>query len=257
MNRLRWFFFDVLVLLLIWAAISAWAPGAHYVLPSIGAVYEEAARLAASGELIRDIAASVRRTVQGFGLAVITALPLGLLLGSSPRLFRLFDPIIEVLRPISPIAWIPLSILWFGIGEPSKLFIIWLIAFFFILLNTVAGVSTVDRRLIEAARMLGASGLFLWRAVIFWAAAPQIFVGLRLGLAVSIGGVLLAEMIAADAGIGVLMERSRVVLKPEPVIIGMILIALLGYGANRLLVLLEGRLMQHRSSVNFNRGKKQ
>lgn len=256
MNRLRWFLFDVLVLLLIWAAISAWAPGAHYVLPSIGAVYEEAARLAASGELIRHIAASVRRTVQGFGLAFITALPLGLLLGSSPRTFRLFDPLIEVLRPISPIAWIPLGILWFGIGEPSKLFIIWQIGFFFILLNTIAGVSSVDGRLIEAGRMLGASGLFLWRAVILWAAAPQIFVGLRLALGVSIGGVLLAEMISAESGIGVLMERSRVVLKPEPVIIGMILIALLGYGANRMLVLLEARLMQHRFSVKFNQGKK-
>src|SRR5690606_28090413 len=132
----------------------------------------------------------------------------------------------EVLRPISPIAWIPLSILWFGIEEGSKLFIIWLIAFFFILLSTISGVANTNIRWLEAARTLGASRMFILRQVVFCAALPQILVGARLGLAVSIGGVLLAEMIAADSGIGFMMERARVVLQPEPVVIGMIFLAL-------------------------------
>ncbi len=251
MTRLKWFLIDVAILLAIWAAVSAWVPSAHYVLPSIPVVAHELVELVASGELVRHIVASLTRTAEGFLLAVITALPLGLLLGSAPRLLRMVEPLIEMIRPISPIAWIPLSILWFGIGEASKIFIIWLIAFFFILLNTIVGVTSVDRRLIEAARTLGASRTFLWRKVLLWAAVPHILVGMRLGLAVSIGGVLIAEMIAANSGIGFLMERSRVVLNPAPVIVGMLVIALLGYAANRLLVIVETVLMRHRVSVSF------
>lgn len=253
MRRTAWFCIDMAVLLIIWAAVAAWVPASHYVLPPIPAVFHEASRLSASGELLRDVGASLRRTIEGFGLALVTAIPLGLLLGSCRPLFRLLDPLIEVLRPISPIAWIPLSILWFGIGEGSKLFIIWLIAFFFILLSTIAGVLGVNPRLVEAARMLGASRFFVWRKVVLWAALPQVLVGVRLGLAVSIGGVLLAEMVAAEAGIGFLMERARVVLKPEPVIVGMMLLGFLGYGANRLLVLVENRLLRHRASVGSER----
>jgi ABC-type nitrate/sulfonate/bicarbonate transport system permease component len=250
--RVKWFVIDVIVLLLIWSAVSAWVPGASYVLPPISVVSQTFVDLVSTGDLLQDIAASLSRTLGGFALACATALPLGLLLGSFPQMLRVFEPLIEVLRPISPIAWIPLSILWFGIGEVSKLFIIWQIAFFFILLNTISGVASTNKRLIEAARTLGASPLFLWTRVVFWSALPQILVGLRLGLAVSIGGVLLAEMIAANSGIGYLMERSRVVLNPSPVIVGMILIAFLGYLSNRLLLILENRLLRHRMSISFD-----
>src|SRR5690606_29718424 len=120
--------------------------------------------------------------------------------------------------------------------------------FFFVLLNTVAGVVGVDKKLLEAARTLGASQQFIWRKVVIWAALPSIFVGLRLGLGVSIGGVLIAEMVAAESGIGFMMERARVVASSEPVIIGMLIIGFLGYTANRLFLALEGIVLKHRTS---------
>ncbi|WP_397474700.1 ABC transporter permease [Pusillimonas sp.] len=249
MKRTTWFCITVAALFALWWGITTFVHGAHHVLPRPEAVWAEAKVLAMSGDLSAHIAASLRRAVQGFILALLTGIPLGLLLGLSKPLFRLFQPLIEVLRPISPIAWIPLSVLWFGIEEGSKLFIIWLIAFFFILLATISGVANVNRRWIEAAKTLGASRFFILRKVVLFGALPQILVGARLGLAVSIGGVLLAEMIAAESGIGFMMERARVVLQPEPVVIGMILLALIGYSVNRLLVLWENRLLRYRSSI--------
>lgn len=249
MSRGTWFVLNVAVLLGIWAAVSLLIPAARTILPPIQDVAAEAYALIVSGDLALHVAASLLRTLQGFMLAIITGIPLGILIGSTPWLYRLTEPLIEVLRPISPIAWIPLSILWFGIGEGSKIFIIWLITFFFVLLNTISGVMGTEKRLLEAAETLGASRLFIWRKVVLPAALPSIMVGLRLGLGVSIGGVLIAEMIAANKGIGFMMERARVVLDPEPVIIGMITIGLIGYSANRLFILMEKSLMRYRAST--------
>jgi sulfonate transport system permease protein len=253
MARWKWFLTDVAALLLIWSAVSLWVPGADQVLPAVPVVMAEMVHLAQSGALFRDLGATVVRVFEGFLLAVTTGVPLGLLFGLLPRLFRFVEPLIEVVRPISPIAWIPLSILWLGIGEPSKVFIIWLISFFFVLLSTVTGVSAVNYRLIEAGRTLGARPFFIWRKIVFPAALPTIFLGLRLGLGVSIGGVVIAEMVAANAGLGFLMERSRVVLSPAPVIVGMIMIGGLGYIANRVLLLVEQALLPYRESVSLQR----
>lgn len=139
MQRSLWLVIDIAFLLVVWGVVAAFVPGAAYVLPPIPDVAKKALELVYSGSLGRDIIASLSRTFAGFSIAVATALPFGIFLGRMPRVARSIDPLIEVLRPISPIAWIPISILWFGIGEVSKLFIIWQIAFFFILLNTVAG----------------------------------------------------------------------------------------------------------------------
>ena len=182
MARWKWFLTDVAAILLIWSAVSLWVPGADQVLPAPPVVMTEMLHLAQSGALFRDIGATVVRVFEGFLLAVTTGIPLGLLFGLLPRLFRFVEPLIEVVRPIAPIAWIPLSILWLGIGEPSKIFIIWLISFFFVLLSTVTGVTGVSYRLIEAARTLGARPFFILRKIVFPAALPTIFLGLRLGL---------------------------------------------------------------------------
>jgi ABC-type nitrate/sulfonate/bicarbonate transport system permease component len=251
MARWKWFLADLAALLFLWSAVSLWVPGADQVLPAVPIVVAEMVELAKNGALVRDVEATVIRVFEGFLLAVATGVPLGLLFGVMPRLFRLVEPLIEVVRPISPIAWIPLSILWFGIGEVSKIFIIWLISFFFVLLSTVMGVSTVNFRLIEVARTLGASSFFIWHKIILPAALPSIFLGLRLGLGVSIGGVVIAEMVAANAGLGFLMERSRVVLNPAPVIVGMIMISAIGYIANRALVRVEQALLSYRDSVSL------
>ncbi|MCD6673217.1 MAG: ABC transporter permease [Burkholderiaceae bacterium] len=251
MARWKWFVIDVGLLVVAWWLISTSIPHAASVLPPPGAVGVEFYSLASSGELWQHLLASLSRVFNGFALAVVTGVPLGVLIGCSKTLQKITEPLVEVIRPISPIAWIPLSILWFGIGEGSKIFIIWLITFFFVLLNTVAGVVGVDKKLLEAARTLGASRQFIWRKVVIWAALPSIFVGLRLGLGVSIGGVLIAEMVAAESGIGFMMERARVVSSSEPVIIGMLVIGFLGYTANRLFLALEGIVLKHRTSLAF------
>lgn len=244
------FLIDIVVILVVWTIIS-YSSGVAYrfVLPPANVVFSELMELTKDGVLIENIRSSLQRTLIGFSLACMTALPIGLLLGWSERLYLIFDPIIEIIRPISPIAWIPLSILWFGIGEGSKIFLIWLISFFFIIINTINGVTTINVNLIDAARTLGASTKFIFFKVIIPAAIPNIMTGLRLGMGVSIGGVIIAEMIAARSGIGFMMERARTVIHPSPVIIGFILIGLIGFCANLLFIKIENRLMRHRVSI--------
>jgi ABC-type nitrate/sulfonate/bicarbonate transport system permease component len=253
MSRRAWLGVHAFLLLAVWKAITVLAPSTSaYVLPSFSEFGARLVELVRSGELIAHVTASLGRTLTAFALAALTGVPLGMFLGTVPKALRVAEPLIEIIRPISPIAWIPLAILWFGLGEASKIFIIWLLAFFFILLSTIAGAATVDRRLVEVGRTLGASRAFLWRAVTLRAATPSILVGLRLGLAASIGSVLVAEIIAANTGVGFMMERARVVIDPAPVLIGMAVIGVLGYTANRLLLTFERRMLAYRVSVGLS-----
>lgn len=253
MKRSAWLAVHVVMLLAVWKAVTALSASSVYVLPTLSEFGSRLLELLLSGELAAHVVASVKRIVIAFLLALASAVPLGVVLGSMPRLFRVAEPLIEIVRPISPIAWIPLAILWFGIGEASKVFIIWLLAFFFILLTTIAGVAQVDPRLLDVARTLGASRMFVWRAVTLPAALPSVMIGLRLGLAAAVGSVLIAEIIAAEAGLGFMMERARVVIDPAPVLVGMVTIGALGYVANSLLVAVERRLTPYQDPVGSAR----
>lgn len=234
--------FGLLVLGLVWHWASSRSPIlARYVLPPFSEVWESLVDLYASGKLWQHIVASLWRTLTGFSLAAVTGVPFGLVLGRYHWLYRLFEPIIEVLRPVSPIAWIPLSILWFGIGEASKVFLVWLLAFFVILVNTIAGVMRVERRLVEAALTLGAGERQLFAMVILPAALPSVLTGLRLGLGLAFAAIVIAEMIAARVGIGYMMERGRAVVNPAQVLIGMALLTVLGYLLNQGFLALQGR----------------
>ena len=122
MARWKWLIIDLAALLALWHLASTLVPHATTVLPPIDDIAKELYALIANGELLGHVAASVRRTLYGFGLAVTTGVPIGILIGSNKSLQKVTEPLIEVTRPISPIAWIPLSILWFGIGEESKIF---------------------------------------------------------------------------------------------------------------------------------------
>jgi ABC-type nitrate/sulfonate/bicarbonate transport system permease component len=245
-RKALFFAIDLGIILLVWMLISNSSEiASQYVLPPPNVVFGIAVESLRDGSLLGHIGASMKRTGMGFSFAIFTALPLGLVLGWSDRLYAIADPVIEILRPISPIAWIPLAILWFGIGEMSKVFIIWLLVFFFIFLNTVNGVKGVNPKLIDAARTLGASTFFLFFKVVIPAALPDILTGLRLGLGVSIGAVLIAEMVAATSGIGYMMERARVIIDPSTVIMGLVVIGLLGYIINLVFVKIEGRLKKH------------
>jgi NitT/TauT family transport system permease protein len=181
-----------------------------------------------SGELPHDALASTFRVLGGFAIATVLALILGLLMGASTFVYNLFNPLIQILRPIPPIAYIPLAILWFGLGNPPAFFLISLGAFFPVLMNTVAGVRHVDPILIRAARNLGASGFTLFRRIILPAATPYILTGLRVGIGVAFIVVIVAEMIAVNNGLGYRILEAREFLWSDKIIAGMITIGLLG-----------------------------
>jgi NitT/TauT family transport system permease protein len=193
---------------------------------------------AVSGELISDAYASLYRVVVGFLVGAGLALPLGLLMGADARVYRLLDPLVQVLRPIPPIAYIPLAILWFGLGNPPAIFLISIGAFFPVLMNTIAGVRHVDGIYIRAARNLGAGRLTLFRRVMLPAAMPYILAGARIGIGTAFIVVIVSEMIAVNSGLGFRILEAREYFWSDKIIAGMFTIGLLGLaidvGMNRL-----------------------
>jgi len=183
---------------------------------------------ALSGELPHDAATSLMRVVGGFAIGAGLALPLGLFMGARPVVYQLFNPVIQLLRPIPPIAYIPLSILWFGLGNPPALFLISLGAFFPVLMNTIAGVRNVDGIYLRAARNLGAGEWTLFRRVMVPAAMPYILTGVRVGIGVAFIVVIVAEMIAVNAGLGYRILEAREYFWSDKIIAGMVSIGILG-----------------------------
>lgn len=201
-----------------------------------------------SGELLHDAAASLYRVFVGFLLGGGLGLGLGLLMGVSSTVYRLMNPLVQILRPIPPIAYIPLAILWFGLGNPPAFFLISLGAFFPILLNTIAGVRNVDSIYVRAAQNLGARGSVMFRRVILPAAAPHILTGVRVGYGVSFIVVIVAEMIAVNSGLGYRILEAREFFWPDKIVAGMITIGVIGLGIDTLLNRLSNHLLRwHRS----------
>ncbi|MGE0612388.1 MAG: ABC transporter permease [Hyphomicrobiales bacterium] len=183
----------------------------------------------ASGELFTHIFASLSRVVSAFLLAAVIAVPLGLAMGRNRAFERIVDPVVELFRPISPLAWIPLAILWFGIGETGKIFIIFVATFFPIVLNTVAGVKGVDPVLIRAGQVLGCNDdATLFRKVILPAAMPSIMVGFRISFGTGWAAIIAAELVAAQSGLGYLIADGMEILRSDMVLVGMAVIGVLG-----------------------------
>ena len=181
-----------------------------------------------SGEMLHDALASLYRVVVGFLVGAGLALPLGLFMGSSDLIYRHINPLMQVLRPIPPIAYIPLSILWFGLGNAPAVFLIAIGAFFPVLMNTIAGVRHVDGIYIRAARSLGASRMTIFRRVILPAATPYILSGARIGIGTAFIVVIVAEMIAVNNGLGFRILEAREYFWSDKIIAGMLTIGALG-----------------------------
>ncbi|MCB2187814.1 MAG: ABC transporter permease [Deltaproteobacteria bacterium] len=175
---------------------------------------------------------SLYRVGLGFLLAGVIGLPLGVILGWSPRLHNLVSPLVEIMRPVPPLAWIPISILWFGIGIRSAAFIIFLGAFFPILLNTIAGVASTNLRLVEAAKTLGANSREIMLKVMLPYALPSIFVGLRVGMGIGWMTLVAAEFtgVKSGYGLGYMIMTARDISRADQVIAGMVVIGLVGLG---------------------------
>ena len=212
------------------------------LLPPPQAIAPAAWELARTGDLWRHLRDSLTRELVAF-LWALSAVPLGIAMGWWKRAENQFDPIFEMLRPVPPLAWIPLSILWFGVGDTQNEFIIFLGCFFPILVNTVAGVKGVEPTLVRAARCLGAGERqTLWR-VVLRAALPQIVTGIRVGLGVGWMALVAAELVGASSGLGFLINDARSVLRTDYVIVGMATIGIVGLLIDRVIRALTRRLM--------------
>lgn len=182
-----------------------------------------------SGELLLNAGVSLTRVTTAWIISALIAIPLGVLMARSKPAEKLLDPVIELFRPISPLAWIPLAILWFGIGEAGKIFIIFIATFFPILLNTVDGIKRVDPVLIRAGLVLGCkTSTELFFRVMLPAALPTILVGLRISFGTGWAAIIAAELVAANSGLGYLIADGMEILRSDLVMVGMIAIGIIG-----------------------------
>lgn len=205
---------------------------------------------ALSGEMPIDAASSLLRVAGGFAIGAGLALPLGLVMGTRPLLYELLNPVLQLLRPIPPIAYVPLAIFWFGLGNPPALFLISLGAFFPVLMNTIAGVRSVDAIYVRAARNLGAGDWALFRRVMLPASMPHILTGVRVGIGVAFIVVIVAEMIAVNAGLGYRILEAREYFWSDKIIAGMITIGLAGLGIDLAMNRLNGWVLRWHRGLN-------
>ena len=229
--------FLIALLIAIWWIIVARNDSA--IFPTPWQVVTGAWDLAKDGALSEHIIASLFRVAVGFGLAFVVAVPLGLWMGWVSGAFYTLNPLFQMLRPISPIAWIPVAILWFGVGNLSPIFLILISSVFPMMVQTTVGVRTIDRRYLRAAANFGVSRSVLFRRVVIPAVLPEIIIGMRIGIGVAWLVVVAAEMVALNSGLGYLIMDSRNAgNRYDLVIASMIIIGVIGLlldGATRLL----------------------
>jgi ABC-type nitrate/sulfonate/bicarbonate transport system permease component len=234
------------VLLTCWWLISATKLVNPIFLPGPGAVFESAVELTRDGTLPNDILISLFRVYFGFLLAALLGIGLGILLARSRLAYGLIGPVIEAVRPIPPIAWLPLVIIWLGIGEAARISIIVYGALFPILINTIHGVRSVENNLIRAALSLGASRRQIFYLVVLPAVFPSIVTGLRVGAGMAMFVLVAAELIASSSGLGYLILDSREHLFTDRVILGMIVLGIFGVLQNKLLMVMDSKLVKGR-----------
>ena len=206
------------------------------LMPSPVNVWHAFLDLLGNGELIENINASMYRIIVGFFLGFVTAVPIGLLIATIRRVRAFLEPILEFIRPIPALAFLPLAILWFGVGESSKLFIMWFGTFFVIIVSVIEGVYDFDVVYLRVARNLNASRRQIFFHVLLPGILPFILEGNRQAIATAFRIVVSAEMIAAQAGLGFLIMNSAIFYRTDRVIVGIIVLGVLGMSFDRLLI---------------------
>ncbi|MGN6470520.1 MAG: ABC transporter permease [Rhizobiaceae bacterium] len=231
----------MIVFLLVWQGAAMWI-GNPILLPTPIEVAKSFVELAGSGEMVTNIVVSVTRLVVSFLLAAVVAVPLGFAMGLNRTLFEMIDPTVELLRPISGIAWIPLGLFILGIGDALPTAIMFYGAFFPLLINTITAVRSVDRSYLNAARTLGVGNATVLTQVIVPAALPGILVGARLAAGAGWMSMVAAELIGAPSGLGFAVEWYRELLMTSKVLVLVVLIGLMGYLFDRALRYLQRAL---------------
>jgi len=229
------------VFLALWWAVAAWVEN-PIQLPTPGRVATALFDLAASGELLEHMLISATRLVIALLVSIALAVPLGFFMGLNARANAYLDPLVELLRPISGIAWIPLALFIFGVGDVLPVFIMVYVAFFPLLLNTIAGVRNVDRKLVDAARTMGVGRAAMLRKVIVPAAFPTVMVGFRLAFAGAWAAIIAAELIGSPSGLGFAIEWYRQLLMSPKVFAFITMIGMIGYVCDVGLRALQRRL---------------
>lgn len=211
-----------------WTVIAIFKPHVSLLPPPL-LVAREFWQLLTTGDLFTHVGASLARVFTAWTVAGLVAVPMGLAMGRLPLVERLLDPLVELIRPISPLAWIPLAILWFGIGEAGKVFVVFIGTFFPTLISTIAGVKRIDPVLIHAGQVLGCTGrAALFHKVVLPAAMPNIITGLRISFGTGWAAIIAAELVAARSGLGYLISNGMEILRADRVLVGMVIIGVLG-----------------------------
>lgn len=229
-------FYSILIvcgLIALWVLSSRLGLVKEFYWPTIGSTFDRVALLVTEGfrnvSLWEHIGISVYRVISGVVYGALVGIPLGFAMGLSSTARGIFDPIVEFMRPIPPLALIPLIILWFGIDETAKIFLLFLASLFIMTIAARSGVSSVRISKVHAAYSLGASKMQILRHVILPNALPEIFTGLRTSMGVCWGTVVAAELVAADKGIGSMIMIAKNFLQTDTVVIGIIIIGVIGY----------------------------
>lgn len=233
------FLIGMIVLILIWQLVCMVSGVEEALFPSPKTVGLALIELIKDGILFEHIGVSLGRFVIGYSLAIIPAILLGMLLGRTPLIWSVIDPIVQVLRPISPVAWSPFIVLWFGIGNMPAIVIIFIAAFFPVLLTTVSGVRKVDEDYLKIAKNLEIGQVKLLYKVIFPATFPSIVSGLHLALGTSWVFLVAGEMVGAQSGLGFLIVDSRNTLNLANVLAGIVTIGVTGFILDQWITILE------------------
>ncbi|MET3177479.1 UNVERIFIED_ORG: NitT/TauT family transport system permease protein [Variovorax guangxiensis] len=242
----------IVIFLALWEALPRLGIVSDAYLSPPSAVIASIAQLVDTGQLWKHLAASLQRSLWGLVLASFSGVVLGLLIGSSKRLAAIVDPVLQLFRQTSAFALFPVFILFLGIGELSKVAIIFWASFWPVLLSTVGGVKQVDRLLVNSALSMGASRRFIFVKVVLPASLPSIFTGVRLAGAYSITALVAAEMIGAHSGLGFLTLNSQETFQIPTMYAGILLLAVVGLVLNYLLALLERRLLRWRRGLSLD-----
>jgi sulfonate transport system permease protein len=252
----RWLSWTIpAVVVLLWEAAARFGLIAPQLLPAPSSVFETAMTLARSGELFVHLGVSLLRAAGGFLIGATIGLALGIVIGFSPLAQALLDRPIQMVRAIPFLAMLPLVIVWFGVGEVAKIFLVALAVLFPIYINTMLGIRQIDLKLMELAKVIGLSSRAVVRRIILPGAMPSILTGVRYALAHAWLALVIAETLATTKGIGFLAMDAREFLNTNVIVLTMIIYAIIGVVADALVRLLETRFLSWHA--NFAKGARQ
>ena len=233
----------IISVIVVWVIMGNEGKLNPVVMPTLQKIGKTFKTLFLKGTLIKHCGISIGRVLKGYGISVALGVTLGILIGLSHHLERITQLLVQIIKPIPPIAWIPLVILWFGIGESGKVFLIFLGGFFTILVNVIDGIKQTDERLVEVSKVME---IPLWKHIfklVLPGALPNIFTGLRVGLTSCWMCVVAAELVSSTTGLGYMIMDARQYGQTDVVITGMITIGLIGKIMDSLLHLIESKIV--------------